>query len=114
MNWYGGAHFGDAGSWVSAAQSIGLAVNQTPAVGSVACWNNSGRSHVAWVKQVNSNGTAVIDEYNWNGDGAYHTRTVSAPYYIHFKDITSSGGSGGSTQPPTAPSVYLSKTIHLN
>lgn len=113
-NWYGGAHFGDAGSWVSAAQSIGLTVNQTPAVGSVACWNNSGRGHVAWVKQVNSDGTAVTDEYNWNSDGAYHTRTVSAPYYIHFKDITNGDLSEKLPKPPRTNPPTLIKEFSYN
>lgn len=89
-NWYGGVNFGNAGTWGSAARNIGITVDMNPAPGSV-FWQTSGQyGHVAWVNTVNDNGTVRIEEYNWSGDGAYHTRDVaisSASGYIHLADI---------------------------
>ena len=94
-NYYGGVNFGDAGTWGSAARSIGITVDMNPAPGSV-FWQQSGKyGHVAWVNTVNDDGTVTIEEYNWlidNSyyDGAYHSRNVavsSASGYIHIKDI---------------------------
>ncbi|QYH35554.1 CHAP domain-containing protein [Salinibacterium sp. M195] len=54
---------GDAAQWKSAWESNGWTVSATPVVGSVAWfgWNN----HVAYVKQVNEDGTVLLEEYNY-------------------------------------------------
>ena len=92
-NYYKGVHWGDAYNWGSAARSVGITVDNTPAVGSVA-WSSSG--HVAWVNAVNSDGTVVIEEYNttWQGvqdeTGRYLSRVVTADHftgYIHISDM---------------------------
>ena len=87
-NWYGGVRWGGAFNWGNAARQLGIAVDNNPAIGSVA-WMSSG--HVAWVKEVNGD-NVTIDEYNWNGDGLYHSYTWPKSHYsgfIHIKDIGS-------------------------
>jgi hypothetical protein len=77
-------------------------VTQTsPAAGSIAVWPSS-VGHVAYVDGVNAGGTINTEEYNWSGDGAYHTRanynwSAAGVRFIHIKDL-SSGGSGGGVQ----------------
>ena len=86
-DWYGGVDWGWAGNWGYAAQSIGITVDNTPAVGAVA-WQSSG--HVAWVSEVYDDSSIYIEEYNWDGDGKYHSRPRNAWDYtgfIHIKDI---------------------------
>lgn len=91
-NWYQGVNFGNAGTWINAAKSVGITVNKTPAVGAVACWAASSAypvGHVAWVCGV-SGSNVTIEEYNYNNSLAYKKRTIAASNptnYIHFKDI---------------------------
>lgn len=92
----------DASNWGTAAAQMGYAVNMTPAVGSVAWWNTSSIKHVAWVKSI-SGSNVVIEEYNWNFNHNYNTRTIAASSvsgYIHFMDITAPPPA-----PPLPPSV---------
>lgn len=82
-------HWSHAKNWINAAQRAGITVNQTPAVGAVACWTYEPHGHVAWVKSVNANGTVNIDEYNYRVAGGYGERNnITAPYYIHFENIS--------------------------
>ncbi len=49
-------------------------------------WGN-----VAWVRAVHG-ASVTVEEYNFNGDGNYHERTVvagSVSGYTHFKDLPS-------------------------
>lgn len=63
-------HFGNAVEWAAAARGIGVRVDTTPTVGSIA-WRASGRAgHVAYVTAVHSDGTIDISEYNF---ASYHT-----------------------------------------
>ena len=62
--------FGNADTWAANANNIGFHVDNTPAVGAVAHFdpNHSGAGgsgHVAYVAQMNGDGTIVIEEYNW-------------------------------------------------
>ncbi len=70
------------------AAAAGFAVNETPAVGSVA-WSNAGTyGHVAYVVAVNGS-NVTIEEYNHHYTGHYNKREVSAASftgYIHFAD----------------------------
>ncbi|MBH0109503.1 CHAP domain-containing protein [Salinibacterium sp. NG22] len=54
---------GDAYQWKSAWETHGWTVSATPVVGSVAWfgWDN----HVSYVKQVNSDGSVLLEEYNY-------------------------------------------------
>ncbi len=85
---YGGVWWGDAKTWANSAKQIGIPVDRTPAVGAVAYWTDGTYGHVALVTAVNGD-KIVIDEYNYNSNGQYHTREISASNpagYIHFKD----------------------------
>ena len=90
-NQYGGvSRWGNAKTWGTVAQSIGISVNSTPAIGAVAWWNTGTYGHVAWVKSINGN-TITIDEYNHGVSGGYGERTISSSAvtggFIHIKDI---------------------------
>jgi surface antigen len=87
----GGGTWGNANNWGPHAQALGIAVNSTPAVGSVA-WYSSGQfGHVAYVEQVNSPTSIVISEMNYDlGNGFWvHTITTSSGWptaFIHIHD----------------------------
>jgi uncharacterized protein YgiM (DUF1202 family) len=86
QNIYNGVHFGNANNWASAARSLGITVNNTPTVGSVA-WRSSGSAgHVAYVTAVHANGTIDVAEYNFLVREGYDTRS-----YVNWN----SGGSSG-------------------
>ncbi len=88
---------GNADDWGAKAKKLGYTVNKTPAVGSVAWWDTSTRSHVAWVEAVNPNNTVTIEEYNIGGSGRYDETTIatSGPSgYIHFQDLATSFADG--------------------
>ena len=88
-NGYGGTLWGNADNWDNAARSLGLTVDDVPAVGAVAFWEGPGAGHVAWVSSV-KDGQIWVEEYNRNSDGAYHFRCVDEnppDGYIHFQDI---------------------------
>lgn len=76
--------WGDAKNWAGAAASEGYAVNNTPSQGAImqtgAGQNGAyGQGHVAVVEQVNSDGSIVVSEMNWDGGvGGQTTRTISA------------------------------------
>ena len=94
-NHYGGVLWGNAENWNDAARSLGLTVDDEPAVGAVAYWE-SGWGHVAWVAAV-EDGQVIVEEYNWCSSGAYRLRSVEdAPPdgYIHIRDLVPEEESG--------------------
>ena len=66
---------GNASAWASAWSDHGWATGDTPVVGAVAWFDYN---HVAYVQSINSDGSVMLEEYNWNSSHAYHTRTVAA------------------------------------
>ena len=79
---------GNAYQWAS--QFPGK-VNSTPAIGAVAWWGSSvggGLGHVAIVSQVLSDGSVIVEEYNWGVRLGYSTRHTRAQAYIHIHDVT--------------------------
>lgn len=92
-NGMGGGLFGNAGNWADNARILGYRVDSTPAVGAVAHWygaempGSGGLGHVAWVLQVNGDGSVLVEEYNYFYSLAYDQRVTSAPRYIHLKDL---------------------------
>jgi peptidoglycan DL-endopeptidase CwlO len=66
---------GSASRWAKAWNANGWQTSNTPVPGAVAWFNGN---HIAYVKDVNSDGTVNLEEYNWGGDASYHTRTISA------------------------------------
>lgn len=97
-NYYGGSgRWGDASGWGGHAGALGIAVNGTPSLGSVA-WYSSG--HVAYVEQVNSPTSVVISEMNYDLHNGFRLRTISPGNgwpngFIHIRDRSPS------TPPPT-------------
>lgn len=86
-NSYRGVHWGNAINWDNAALSAGVKVDHTAKVGAVAQWNTGTYGHVAYVARVNSDGTILIEEYNYLSAHNYDTRTISASSvgnYLHF------------------------------
>ncbi|MBQ7551300.1 MAG: CHAP domain-containing protein [Bacteroidales bacterium] len=78
---------GHAKDWGATAQALGYAVNNSPAVGSVA-WSNAGYyGHVAWVSAVSGN-QVTIEEYNYNGNGRFNSRTVASSNFTGFIHIS--------------------------
>lgn len=86
--------FGDAGTWAANALKIGLKVDQSPKPGSIAHWTAGeqgarGTGHVAFVEQVNADGTVLLSEFDWSVANGYSMRgqpgsvPVRAPRYIH-------------------------------
>jgi surface antigen len=65
---------GSASRWASAWNANGWQTSNTPVNGAVAWFGG----HIAYVKSVNGDGTVSLEEYNWNGSAAYHTRTIAA------------------------------------
>jgi surface antigen len=65
---------GSASRWAAAWNSHGWNTSHTPVVGAVAYMGG----HIAYVKDVLGDGNVFLEEYNWNGNGQYHTRIVPA------------------------------------
>lgn len=78
------ATYGNAGDWGSVAKANGIAVNNTPTVGSIAWWTNGGNNgtftvgHVAVVTKVYSDGSVDLAQYNLREDGLYSTLHIPA------------------------------------
>lgn len=66
---------GDGSQWRYAWEAKGWPVSDVPIPGSVAV---IGYNHVAYVKQVNDDGTVLLEEYNYNYSHTYGQRTVPA------------------------------------
>lgn len=95
-----GQRWGNANTWKAAADRAGIRVDTTPSVGAVMWWDsNQGGAgsvgHVAWVKEVKSNDSVVIEEYNLGNTGKYSSSTVTrgsarwpaSVRFLHIKDI---------------------------
>lgn len=90
-------HPGDAADWATRALADGYLVDGVPAVGAIAQWNslaggNGVDGHVAYVEQVNADGTILVSEDYWHGGdqlGPLTYRTVpvsSVSNFIHYGD----------------------------
>ena len=98
-NYYGGqGRWGNADNWGPQARSLGIAVNATPALGSIG-WYSSG--HVAYVEQVNSPTSIVISEMNYDGDNGFRIQSITPnsgywPTALHPypRSLTASGSRG--------------------
>jgi surface antigen len=87
-NFYGGRRWGHAFEWGSAAQALGIPVNGTPALGSVA-WYAS--NHVAYVEQVFSPTEVLVSDMNYDDKNGFRIRRISTSAdwptgFIHIKD----------------------------
>ncbi len=93
MPYWGGV--GNANQWPGDARAYGFPVTSTPRQGDieVAIWVfASANGHAMFVDYVNSDGSVVVSDYNYNGTGQYGApRTISQSRYqslgfqfIHF------------------------------
>lgn len=69
------AHFGNAAEWPAAARAVGIPVDQTPAVGSIAYRSSGTWGHVAFVTAVHPDGSIDVSEYNHAAHHRYGERT---------------------------------------
>lgn len=81
--------FGNANQWPSKAASDNIPMGSTPRPGSVAIYMGGSLDpygHAMWVKNVNSDGTITVDQYNLYYDGNFYETTISASglTYIYF------------------------------
>ncbi|WP_328431764.1 CHAP domain-containing protein [Streptomyces sp. NBC_00453] len=96
-NGWRGGWFGHAGTWVANARNLGLVVNSTPAVNSVAVLpagvdGAGSMGHVGFVLGV-GNGTVDVEDYNYadSYDGyqyysySRHTIATAGLSFIHFR-----------------------------
>jgi surface antigen len=74
---------GSAHAWKAAWESHGWATGTTPEVGAVA-WQPGG-NHVSYVSGILSDGSVVLEEYNYNVDHGYGQRVVQpgSVYYLY-------------------------------
>ncbi len=72
--------WGNASSWASLARQNGFSVNTTPSIGAVMqnSYTAGGYGHVAVVESIESDGSVVISEMNYNGWNVKSTRTIPA------------------------------------
>lgn len=74
-----GSTWGNANNWANAAAADGYTVNNTPKQGSIMQTSQGAYGHVAYVENVNSDGSVKVSEMNYNGGpGVVSTRTISA------------------------------------
>ncbi len=89
-NWYAGRHWGDAVDWKDVAKSMGKKPDKVPTTGAVAWFK---RGHVAYVEQVNYDGSIVISEMNFDGANGFRFVTVSRASgywpdkFLHLADV---------------------------
>jgi surface antigen len=94
--------WGSAFSWDEAARKLGHTVTSKARVGAIAQWNAhegsafyapgsakangtftaGGYGHVGWVKQVYSDGSVLIEQYNLGDSRSYSVMRVKAPRYL--------------------------------
>lgn len=97
-------HWGSAVNWDNTARARGIWISSRPRVGAIAQWNAYERSawyvhgsstangsisaggygHVAWVRYVYADGSALIEQYNMSGNRSYSTMRVKAPRYLYY------------------------------
>lgn len=73
---------GNASQWFIHAQNGGLLTGQTPIVGSIAVFNwydsnDENLGHLAYVEQVNDEGSFYVTEMGWNTWDCIHTPTIA-------------------------------------
>lgn len=83
-----GNTWGNANNWANAAAQSGYTVNNTPKAGAVMQTTQGGYGHVAYVENVNSDGSVTVSEMNYQGVGVVSTRTISASQASSYNYIS--------------------------
>ncbi|MCI2748331.1 peptidoglycan DL-endopeptidase CwlO [Staphylococcus warneri] len=74
-----GSNWGNASNWTNAAAQDGYNVSNSPKQGAIMQTSQGAFGHVAYVENVNSDGSIKVSEMNYNGGpGNVSTRTISA------------------------------------
>ena len=74
---------GNAWMWFGNAKAMGYAVGQTPEPGAfMVTWESVFFGHVAYVEQVNEDGSFVVSEMNFNAWDVIDTRTIKSPHDV--------------------------------
>lgn len=102
-NWRHG--WGSAYNWDNAARRMGHGIGSKARIGAIAHWNPGERAawyangssyangtitagpagHVGYVQGVHPDGSAVVTQYNLNGNRAYSIVRVRAPRYLYVR-----------------------------
>lgn len=77
-----GAHWGNGCQWADSAKAQGLTVTKQPTAGAIAVYDcglagSNGNGHVAVVQKLNSDGSFLLNEVNWNAFNTVDTRQES-------------------------------------
>lgn len=73
---------GNASSWKSQWERHGWGVSSSPAPGWVAWF--PGQNHVGYVNSVLTDGSVVVEEYNWGNPDSYGQRIISAGEAVYL------------------------------
>lgn len=74
-----GSTWGDAKNWANAAAQSGYTVDNSPKQGAIMQTSQGGFGHVAYVENVNNDGSVKVSEMNYgHGPGVVTSRTISA------------------------------------
>ncbi|MFZ0218364.1 MAG: CHAP domain-containing protein [Candidatus Dormiibacterota bacterium] len=69
---------GDAWSWFGSAQSAGWSTGHTPRKGAImVTWESAAYGHVAYVEQVYTDGSWLVSEMNYLGEGVVDQRRIT-------------------------------------
>jgi LysM repeat protein len=74
---------GNANTWYSRANALGLAVGSTPQVGAVGTTTRGSDGHVVYVEAVNGQ-TITISEMNYQGWNIASSRTANANEFVYI------------------------------
>ncbi|MCE5097065.1 CHAP domain-containing protein [Staphylococcus devriesei] len=84
-----GNTWGNANNWATAAAQDGYSVSNSPKAGAVMQTSQGAYGHVAYVENVNSDGSVEVSEMNYNGGpGVVSTRTISASQASSYNYIS--------------------------
>lgn len=75
---------GNANTWYSRAQAMGLAVGSAPRAGAVGTTTRGGLGHVVYVESVNADGSINISEMNSPTWGKVTYRTAAASEFVYI------------------------------
>lgn len=77
--------WGNANNWVNVARKQGYSVSTNARVGDIAVWNGGEYGHVAYVTDVNLDGSVNVEQYNKAGRGEFSRQSrVHSNVYIHI------------------------------
>lgn len=80
--------WGNAKNWDDMARKQDIPVSTTARVGDIAVWNGGEYGHVAYVTEVNLDGSVNVEQYNKAGRGEFSRQSrVRANVYVHVAPV---------------------------